>query len=156
MSANDPAKPLSTALERDIRPWLYAACDLFLAILYAYVLMVLIPSRHDWMRWFSWLIVLAPLVMAGSMLVRRPWAWWAAALSTGVLLVAALVLLTLILLSAAFLGGVYGSLGRAASTFALIGAALVVEFMGILPALQLKYLMTRAGRRCFGKEPIWR
>jgi hypothetical protein len=32
----------------------------------------------------------------------------------------------------------------------------VVEFMGILPALQLKYLMTRAGRRCFGKEPIWR
>lgn len=156
MSGNATLESPSAHVRGDIRPWLYAACDLVMAVLYAYVLMVLIPSRHDGMRALSVLIVLAPVIMAGSMFVRRPFAWWSAAVSAGLLLCVTLVLLVLILLSAAFLAGVYGALGRAASSFALIGAALVVEFMGILPALQLKYLMTRAGRRWFGKGPIWR
>ena len=126
-----------------------------MAALYAYVFFFLIPNRHGWVQALSLLVVLSPAVMAASMLIRSSWTWWSAVAGCGALLLLTLTYLVLTVVSAAFLAGVYGSLGQAASTIALIGAALVIEFMGILPALQLKFLMTRAGRRCFGKEPLW-
>ena len=126
-----------------------------LAVLYGLALFWLIPNRHGWVVALSWLVVLSPVVMAMSMIARRSWSWWSAVAGCAVLLSLAVLFLVATVTSAAFLAGVYGSIGRAASAFALIGAALIIEFMGILPALQLKFLMTRAGRRCFGKEPLW-
>jgi hypothetical protein len=38
---------------------------------------------------------------------------------------------------------------------AYLGAAVIIEAVALLPALMMKYLMTRAGRRGFGLEPIW-
>jgi hypothetical protein len=32
----------------------------------------------------------------------------------------------------------------------------VVQFAATLPALQLKWALTRAGRRAFGLAPVWR
>lgn len=149
--------PVSGATpRRDSRPYIYAALDVLLAAFYAYVLFSLIPNRHGWVQVLSALVVLSPVVMAGSMVLRRSWSWWSAVVACGLLLVLALAFLVLIVLSASFLAGVYGAIGQAASAVALIGAALVVEFMGVVPALQMKFLMTRAGRRCFGKEPLWK
>ncbi len=72
------------------------------------------------------------------------------------MLVLTIVLLGLLLASAAFLSGVYGAFGKAAASGVLAGAALVVELVAILPALQVKYLLTRAGRRAFGLPALWR
>jgi hypothetical protein len=55
-----------------------------------------------------------------------------------------------ILISAAFLAGVYGAFGKAASTFAVVSVALIVEVVALLPIVQIKFLMTRAGRRAYG------
>jgi hypothetical protein len=63
------------------------------------------------------------------------------------------VLLVRIAISAAFLAGVYGAFGQAAATFALVMVALVIELVALLPIVQVKYLMTRAGRRAFGVPP---
>ena len=126
-----------------------------MALLYAYVLFILVPNRHAWVQFLCGLVVLAPVAMAGSMLVRRSWTWWAGMAGCGLLLLLTVVFLILTLMSAAFLAGVYGSIGQAASAIALVAAALIIELMGILPALQMKFMMTRAGRRCFGKEPLW-
>ena len=68
-----------------------------------------------------------------------------------VIAVLATCVVALLVMSASFLSGVYGSMGKGAAMFALLGAALVIELCGILPALQHKFLMTRAGRRHFGQ-----
>ena len=133
---------------------IYAVLDLVMASLYAVVLFGLIPSRHGWVQALSALLVVAAGAMAASMLVRRPWSWWAGVAACTAQLLLAVAFLVLTLLSAAFLAGVYGSFGQAAAALSLLAAALVIELIALLPAFQLKFLMTRAGRRCFGRPPV--
>lgn len=141
---------------RDPRLFIYAGLDLVMATLYAVILFGLIPNRHGWVQALSILVVVATVAMAVSMVIRRRWSWWAGVGSCATLLTVAVVFLLLTLTSAAFLAGVYGSFGRAAAALSLIGAALVIELVALLPAFQLKFLMTRAGRRSFGLAPIGR
>ena len=49
------------------------------------------------------------------------------------------------------LAGTYGAFGKAAASTALIGVAIVVEIVALLPVFQVKYLMTRAGRRAYDR-----
>ncbi len=158
-AASDPPSETETAAgrrrSREFRPFIYAGFDFAMAVFYIVVLFRIIPNRHGWVAFLSWLTVLAPVVMGTAMIYRRRWSWWMGVAGCGLLLVAAVSFLAFALISAAFLSGVYGSFGQAASTFTLIGAALVIEFVALLPTFQLKFLMTRAGRRSFGKEPIW-
>jgi hypothetical protein len=140
----------------EIRPFIYAAVDIAMAALYAVLLFGVIPSRHGWVQMLAALLVAAPLCMGAAMVVRRRWSWWLGVAGCALLLALAVVYLVLTLVSAAFLAGVYGAFGRAASMFTLVAAALVIELVALLPMFQLKFLMTRAGRRWFGKEPLWR
>ena len=48
------------------------------------------------------------------------------------------------------LAGVYGAFGKAAAMSGLIGVALIIEIVALLPLFQIKYLRTRAGRRVYG------
>ena len=65
------------------------------------------------------------------------------------LLLTTIILIVRVLVSAAFLAGVYGAFGKAAATFALVAVALVIELVALLPIVQIKYLMSRAGRRAY-------
>ena len=65
-------------------------------------------------------------------------------------LLSTIILILRLLVSAAFLAGVYGAFGKAAASFALVMVALVIELVALLPIVQVKYLMTRAGRRAYG------
>ena len=67
--------------------------------------------------------------------------------SGGTLVALAILLIVRLVVSAAFLAGVYGAFGQSAAGGSLIGAALVIEIVGLLPLFQLKYLRTAAGRR---------
>ena len=66
-----------------------------------------------------------------------------------VLLLSIIVLIARVLVSAAFLAGVYGAFGQAAATFAIVAIALVIEVVALLPIVQIKYLMSRAGKRAY-------
>jgi hypothetical protein len=68
------------------------------------------------------------------------------------MILSTILLIIRVLVSAAFLAGVYGAFGKAAATSALIGVALVIEVVALVPLFQVKYLMTRAGRRAFAME----
>jgi hypothetical protein len=133
---------------REVRPFLYAGLDFLFAGVYA-ALVLQVPNRHGWANALLWGTVVAVLVAGGGMLWRSRWGWRAAAAGCAALLVLTVALLVLLLLSASFLSGVYGSIGKGAALFALLGGALVIELCGLLPAFQLKFLMTRAGRRHF-------
>jgi hypothetical protein len=117
-----------------------------MAAVYA-ALLTQAPTRHVEHAVLLWGAVAAVLVAGAGMLWRSRWGWRAAVAGCAILLLLAVVLLVLILLSASFLAGVYGSMGRGAASTALLVGALVLELVGLLPAFQLKFLFTRAGRR---------
>ena len=138
---------------RDIRPYVYGVLDALFATTYIVLFFSVVPTRHAGGQWLLGALTGALAITAGSMLVRHPWGWRVAVGGCVGLLVGTVVLLVLILWSSAVLAGVYGAFGRAAATLSLVFAALAIELVGLLPALQLKYLMTRAGRAHFRVGP---
>ena len=135
---------------RDRRPIAFAATDLILAAVYAIVLLVVAPSRHVGGQLITAGLVAAPVAMAAGTLWRRPAGWRVAALACAALLALAAAVVVLLAISAGFLAGVYGDFGRGAAALSAVVMALVVELVGIVPALQLRYLLSSSGRRRFG------
>lgn len=149
------AEPTPRLFHREIRPYIYAGLCFVLAIIYLILFTTILPNRHTWAQLLLYSFAFAVAVMGSAMLVRRPKSWWVAVVAGGYMLVAWIVTLVLILMTASFLAGVYGAMGKAASTFALMAAVLSFQLVALLPMLQLKFLMTRAGRRWFKLEPLW-
>jgi hypothetical protein len=146
-----PEERSRPAARRERRPYIYAGFDFAFAALYAFLL-AQVPTRHGLHGALLWSTVAAVVVAGAGMMVRNRWGWRAAVAGCGALLLVACVLLVLVLLSASFLSGVYGSMGQGAAMMALMAGAIIIELCGVLPALQLKFLMTRAGRRWFRGE----
>jgi hypothetical protein len=149
-----PAAPPARARARERRPYIYAGFDFAFAALYAFLL-AQVPTRHPLHGALLWSTVAAVVLAGAGMVVRNRWGWRVAVAGCAALLVVTVALLVLVLVSASFLAGVYGSMGRGAALMALVAGALIVELCGLLPALQLKFLMTRAGRRWFGLGGVW-
>ncbi|HEY1556200.1 MAG TPA: hypothetical protein VGF94_15295 [Kofleriaceae bacterium] len=135
---------------RDPRPYIYYALDQLSVAAVAYVLAELIPNRLASAALHLWAIPAAMQVMAISTLWRRPLGRKLALAAGTLVLALATLLVVRIVVSAAFLAGVYGAFGQAAAVLVLVGAALVIELVALLPIVQVKYLMSRAGRRAYG------
>jgi hypothetical protein len=133
----------------DVRRWIYGGLDLLFAGAYALVIWKVIPNRLPSASFHLWTIPMFTLVMGLGTLAGGRIGWWAAIAGGSALLVSFIVLIMRILISAAFLAGVYGAFGKAASTFALVAIALIVELVALLPIVQIKFLMSRAGRRAY-------
>jgi hypothetical protein len=141
---------------RDIRPFVYLGLNELFVAIYVYVLTYVIPNRMMSAAIHLWALpVLMQLVAVGmaAVFLREPRlrriGWWLAFGGASLLVLATLLLIIRVLVSAAFLAGVYGAFGKAAAVSALIGVALVVELVALLPLFQIKYLMTRAGKRVY-------
>ena len=154
-AATAPA-PARVVERRDIRPYVYFGLNQLFVIIYFYVLTYVIPNRLMSAAVHMWALPVLMQLMAIGMatkFVRAPelqrMGWWLAVGAASLLVLATILLIIRVLVSAAFLSGVYGAFGKAAAMSALIGVALVVELVALLPLLQIKYLMTRAGRRVY-------
>jgi hypothetical protein len=144
----------------DRRPYIYLVLNQVLVIVYCYVLVAAIPNRHASATIHLWALPVLMQLMALGMIARalpkpaqRRIGWWVAVVAGSLVLLATILLIVRVLVSAAFLAGVYGAFGKAAAMSALIGVALVVELVALVPLFQVKYLMTRAGRRAFAMRP---
>jgi hypothetical protein len=135
---------------RDLRRWIYGGLDALFAAVYAIAIWKVIPNRLPSAAAHLWMFPLATLVMAAGTLLGTRRGWWIAVVGGSAVLLAMVLLIVRILISAAFLAGVYGAFGKAAATFALVMVALVIELVALLPIVQIKYLMTRTGRRAYG------
>jgi hypothetical protein len=134
----------------DVRRWIYAGLDAAFAVVYAVAIWKVIPNRLPSAQAHLWTFPVASLAMAAGMLAGGRRGWWAAIAGGSFALLSLILLIIRIAISAAFLAGVYGAFGKAAATFALVMMALIVELVALLPIVQVKYLMTRAGRRAMG------
>jgi len=148
---------------RDLRPFIYGALDLISLVIYVVVIAKVSPNRHAWAQALLWLLPVAVGLLGagtvGAAVLRdarlNRIAWTTAVTGGALMIVVVIVLLCLLLMSAAFLAGVYGAFGKGAAAGCLGAAAAIVELCGLLPAFQLKYLMTRGGRRACNLPPLW-
>jgi hypothetical protein len=143
-------------VKRDLRPTIYGALDQIFAIVYAYVVWKVIPNRLPTASLHLWALpVLAQVMAVGTLSAWIPalrrYGWSAAVIAGSVQLLVTVLLIVRIVVSAAFLAGTYGAFGKAAASTSLIGVVLVVQLVAMLPVFQVKYLMTRAGRRAYDR-----
>ena len=163
-----PAASLAPAHRPRIDPrlWIYATIDLIAAAVFAYVVARMLPNRDQTATGHLWALVLCIAGMGVGMILGLVHAYapgraalgrWGRRIAIGsavaLLLLGMVALMIRILISAAFLAGVYGAFGQAASSFAMVAALLLIELIGLLPAFQLNFLMRRVGRRAFGVLP---
>ena len=146
------AAQVITAPSRDPRRWIYGGLDLAFALMQAILIWKVVPNRLPSASIHLWTLPIATLVMGIATLVGGPRAWLTAVIAGSAALVSTFFLIVRIIVSAAFLSGVYGAFGKAASMTALTSIAIVVELVALLPIVQVKWLMTRMGRRTFGRS----
>jgi hypothetical protein len=136
---------------RDLRRWIFGGLDLVFVAIYAYAIWKVIPNRLPSAAIHMWSIPLAMLALGTGMFVGGKSGWWTAIAGGSLLLLSAFLLIARILISAAFLAGVYGAFGKAAASFALVTVLLVIELVVLLPIFQVRFLMSRAGKQQFGR-----
>jgi len=134
----------------DRRRWIYGVLASLFAVVYALLMWKVIPNRLPSAMLHLATVPVFTMLMAVGTLIGGRIGWWLAVVGGSLVLVSTIVLIARILASAAFLAGVYGAFGKAASTFALVSVALIIELVGILPICQVKFLMSRPGRRAYG------
>lgn len=135
----------------DPRRWIYGALDVVFAATYAAAILLVVPNRLPSAQIHLWSLPIACTAMAVGTFLGGKRGWWIALAGGTLQLVSMILMIARVLLSAAFLAGVYGAFGKAAASGALVGAALLVEIVGLLPWFQVHWLRTRAGRRAFGQ-----
>ncbi|MFT3699866.1 MAG: hypothetical protein QM831_42375 [Kofleriaceae bacterium] len=140
--------------KRDPRPIIYFALNEIAVIVYSIVIVKLVPTWLTSAKVSLWSIPVAFQLMGFGMATiwmpnfKKQGRLIALAGGTLLLLTTFIIIVRLVA-SAAFLSGVYGAFGKAAASGALVAVALVIELVALLPIVQIKYLMSRAGRRVY-------
>jgi hypothetical protein len=128
----------------------YAAADLGHAALYA-LAAALSPTPAVGPRAVV-LTFAAFLATTGvGLLLRARWGRLLGLATSVALLACAFMSISLLVASAAYLRGIFGGLGEGAALLCLVAAALVIEFMVLLPAFQVRFLLRDDVRRLFGQ-----
>jgi hypothetical protein len=86
------------------------------------------------------------LVSAAGLFTRARWAERATRLASFIVLALGLALVTTLALTASWLWGVYGPLGRGGAMLLVLVAALALPYLVALPALQLLWIGAPRGR----------
>ena len=144
----DPSIP-----RRDLRRFIYAGLDVVFGVIYFIVATKFALTQSTLDRFQLLTLPVIAAAMAGGMLVSGKLGWRISVIACSAMLLSAVLIIARILISISFLAGVYGGFGAAAAFFAWVAVALVVELVVLLPLFQLKYLLSRGGRRTLGVAP---
>jgi hypothetical protein len=137
--------------KRDLRRWvIYPALCFLFATTQAILIWKVVPNRLPSANFHLWTLPILTYVLGIATLHGGKIGWKIAIGAGSLALLSGILLIVRIIISAAFLSGVYGAFGKAAAMTALTSVALLVELVALLPLFQLKYLMSRAGRKAMG------
>lgn len=139
----------------DARRWVYVGFDVAFVAGYLIAFKHAVPNRHGWAMVALEILPLGAWLMATGTLLARRWSWWLVVAGGAVMLIWMIAMLSVLLYTASYLSGVYGAFGRGAAAGVMGIAVMLIQFVALLPAFQLKWIMTRAGRRRFGLRPLW-
>ena len=145
-----PLSPTGLSRKPDPRRWIYGGVALVFALVQMYCAIAVIPNRLPSAALHLWSFPLLTLVMAAGTLSGMRYGWWMTVLGGGALLLSVMLVIVRILVSAAFLAGVYGAFGKAAATFSFVAIALIAQVVGLIPIFHIRWAMSRRGKRAFG------
>ncbi len=136
----------------DPRPYIYLALDQLAVVVFVFAIEKLVPTWMLSAKIHMWSIPVGFEIMGLGMAMVFVAAWrrigrWIAIAGGSLLLLSTFLIVVRLVASAAFLAGTYGAFGKAAASGAWVAVALIVEAVALLPLVQVKYLMSRAGRR---------
>jgi hypothetical protein len=135
---------------KDPRQWIYGGIALFVAIVQAVCVIAVIPNRLPSAAIHLWTFPAFTMLMAAGTLSGHRMGWWVSVMAGGALMLSVMLLIVRILVSAAFLAGVYGAFGKAAATFSFVAIALIAQVVAMIPIFHIKWLMSRRGKRVYG------
>jgi len=139
-------------MKPDPLSFVYGTLDLILAAIYIFLFLYLIPARGGYGVLMACVLgIPAAAAAVGMFASSSPWGRKLALLSSIWLIMACLLIIALLISSAAYLHGIYGGVGQAGSALAVIIALLTIEVVGLVPALQVALLWSR--RRAPVPEP---
>jgi hypothetical protein len=130
-------------IQRSSASTAFGIVDLALAVLYAFLVLRVIPSRSSTFTGVA--LSASTLLAAGGvgMMVQSRLGLVVAAIAASSMVAATFGLILLLLASAAYMHGIYGGIGQAGSAISILAALLVIEVVGLVPALQLVHLWRR-------------
>jgi hypothetical protein len=123
--------------------FVFAAIDALTAVLIGFGVFVALPSRYWPIDLPAILLVLGHLGAAGALFAQMPWARRVAAGVSLATLVVGLALVSALALTASWLGGVYGPVGRGGGIILALVAILSLPYLVALPLVQLFWMRPR-------------
>jgi len=126
----------------------YGVLDVAFAVLYGWLGFVAAPSRSSVFQAAIAVVALALFTTGVALAIGGDRTRVGRSLgiaTTSLLLAFTIVVIVLLAISAAYLDGVYGAVGRALGGLTLAAGALIVELFGLLPLFQLRFHLR--GRR---------
>ena len=122
------------------RHGLIAGAQLSLAVLLLGGIWIALPARWGWVDVPGTLLALAALASGGALLLGASWALELTRIVLWVELVIGTLTASLLALAAAQLAGSYGPVGAGGALLLVIIAVLVLPYLVVFPALQLRRL----------------
>jgi hypothetical protein len=124
----------------------FGSADLLTATLVVVGVFLGLPSR--WAPVDAGAIVLAALLIASGagLVLGKPWASRMARVTSGVSLAMGLGVVSVLAITATWLSGVYGPVGRGGAVILALVAALALPYLVVMPVVRLVWLR-QAGAR---------
>jgi hypothetical protein len=142
-------------VRQDPRRIIYIGFNVAFTILYLIIFSTLLHNRFGWARAIFYMLPACTLLMGIGTLSAQRWGWFLMVAAASAMLLWTVGFIILLLRTAAFLAGVYGAFGQGAAMFVLLSIVFVIQLVGMVAGLQLKWGLTRAGRAAFGQAPLW-
>jgi hypothetical protein len=124
----------------------FGVADLLTAALIALGVFAALPDRWWPVDVGAAAIVALELAAGTALLLRASWAERLARAASAVSLALGLFLVSTLALTAGWLSGVYGPVGKGGAIILALVAALALPYLVAVPAVQLVWLRPRAGR----------
>lgn len=124
----------------------FGVADLLTAALIIVGVFMGLPARWAPVDVTAGVLIVVKLASGALLVARAHWAPRVATLGAALALVLGLVLVTALALTASWLSGVYGPVGRGGALLLTLVAALALPYLVVLPVGQLVWLRSRALR----------
>jgi hypothetical protein len=99
-----------------------------------------LPARY-WPVDIAAAVVFLALVTGGiGLLANARWGKWAARIGAAIALAVGLALVSVVAVTASYLSGIYGPVGRGGALILVLVAALALPYLVVLPAAELVWL----------------